>query len=224
MALFIDGYNDSFYAFGNPKLVEALDGLYQSEKRRRRKGLIAATLDYWREAQAIRARGLPSASNYEAADQVFAAPLITQGAVQVALAASDRPADPAVFGEAGERVAKLVWKRYLDSVALIRAAAERHGVPVVFAWQPTPFFATRPEQRVMDSMHRLFRAGAFSAPVYHWLHANGFPGMSNGSDFIEVSRAGKGLDAVLYLDVCHYTRAMADAVAGALATALAPRL
>jgi hypothetical protein len=224
LALFLDGYNDAFYAFGNPRLVEALDGLYQSEKRRRRRGMAGALLDYWREARTQRRGSLPAVADYAAADSAFAAPLITRDAVQAALADSDRPADPTPFGEAGADVARLVWDRYRDSVAMIRAIAARHGFPAVFAWQPVPFFATRGEQRILDPLHHLFRAGAFAAPVYHWLHANGFPGMGSENDFIDISTVAKGLDGVLYLDVCHYTRVMADGIAGTLASDLAPWL
>ncbi len=167
---------------------------------------------------------IEAVADYDAADREFAASLITQEAVQAALAGSDRPVDPAPYGEAGERLAKLVWNRYLDSVAMVRALAERYNFPVVFAWQPAPFFATAPTQRILDPLHRLFRAGAFAAPVYHWLHARNFPGMGESAGFVDVSQVGKGLDAVLYLDVCHYTRAMADAIAEALAGALALRL
>ncbi|KIL97781.1 hypothetical protein CCC_00842 [Paramagnetospirillum magnetotacticum MS-1] len=224
MALFLDGYNDSFYAFGNPRLVEALDGLYQGEKRRRRMGLLSAVADYWREARTVRSGRMPSVADYSAGDSAFAAPLITWDAVEAALAASSRPADDTAFGAPGARVAGLVWDRYGDSVAMIRAAALRHRIPVVFAWQPVPFFATEPGQRILDPLHRLFRAGAFCAPVYHWLHTNGFPGMGDAPDFVDLSEAGKGLDAVAYLDVCHYTRAMADRIAQALVAQLAPRM
>jgi hypothetical protein len=221
VAVFLDGYNDSFYAFGNPRLVKALDGLYQDEKRRRRLGRLGAVLDYARSLFTGDGRAaMPSAAGYNAADDAFAAPLMSPEAVHRALADSDRPADAAPFGEAGTRLAHLVWRNYLDTRAMVRAVAARQGVRTLFAWQPVPFFATPARQRIMDPLHQLFRPGALCAPVYHWLHANAFPDLADGGDFVDLSTVGRDLDAVLYLDVCHYTRPMADAIADGLCSSL----
>ena len=64
------------------------------------------------------------------------------------------------------------------------------------------------------------RTGAFCAPLYTWAHAAGFPGMGGRDDFLDVSRCGLDEEAVLYLDVCHYTRPFAERIAAGIAAGL----
>lgn len=224
-ALFLDGFNDSFYALGNVDLINALDGLYQNEKRRRRMGVLAATWDYARAALAERRRTLPSAQSYRPSGGTEAMRnLLTPTVIEAALAVSDRPADAVPLGDTETALARMVWDRYLDSVAMIRAVAERHGVTPLFAWQPVPFFATRRSQRVMERLFTIFPAGAFTAPVYRWLAAHGFPGMGGDPDFLDLSRLGETTEAVSYVDVAHYSPPFAACIADALAAWLPDRL
>lgn len=224
-ALFLDGFNDSFYAAGNVDLINALDGLYQNEKRRRRLGFAAAVLDYARHAWAERKGALPSAQSYRPGDGVPGAQaLTTPAAVEAALANSDKPADAAPLDATAQALARTVWGRYLDSVAMIRAVAARHNVTPLFAWQPVPFFATRRSQRVMERLFTIFPTGAFCAPVYRWLALNGFPGMGDDPSFIDLSRLGETTDVVGYVDVAHYSPPFAAVIADALVPWLAPRL
>lgn len=212
LAVFLDGYNDSYQGLGDAKLVEVLDALYQGEKRRRRKGLVAALADYAADRRRLT---MPSSANIHHGKDDS---LISDAAMAAAL--QDR--DPAALTPHERAVAERVWRKYRDSVAMLRAVMAPRRIRPLFCWQPVPFFATRPEQRIMDKLFRVFPHGALCAPVYHWLHGEGFPGMAEQPDFLDLSRLGEQVDGVLYLDICHYTRRIAERIAVALADRLAP--
>jgi hypothetical protein len=215
-ALFLDGFNDSFYALDNSELVQTLDTLYQTEKRRRRLGLAGATWDYARETLRKRRLPIPDIRSYRPNDTdetVRARP--DPAAIEAALAISaqdDGPLPPAVAA-----LAQTVWNRYLDSVAMIRAVAARHGVTPLFLWQPVPLFATQRRQRILERLYPLFPTAAFAGSVYRWAAANRFPGMAGDPAFLEASRLAESFDGVCYLDICHYAPPFADHIADAIA-------
>jgi len=223
IAFFLDGYNDAFYTLGNPELVRVLDRLYQTEKRRRRRGYLGALWDFAVTSLEERRRPLPKAHTYNVDDAELAA-VVSNPAIEAALAASSAPLPLDALTPGGRRAAETVWRRYRDSTAMIRALCDDGGTKALFAWQPVPYFATRPEQRVMEKLFPIFRAGGFSAPVYHWLHATGFPGMAEADDFVDLSDAAVGLDTVCYLDICHYTRPLAERIAERIALFLRPHV
>lgn len=213
VAVFLDGYNDSFYAFGNDRLRQLLDELYQAERRRRQMGWLASVFDFARHSWAARSATVPSSHHYRPGDLDVFDRLTSPEANRRALGLSGVDPRPEPFGADGEMVARLVWTRYLESIQTTDALARQAGIRAVFCWQPQPYFATRPAQRIIEPMYDLFPAGTLAAPVYHWLKASGFPGLPPGLVFHDLSSAAVGLDAVCYLDVCHYTAALSDRIA-----------
>lgn len=217
VAIFLDGYNDSFYALGNLDLVHILDRLYQGEKRRRRKSYWPAIADYALESLAARRNPMPSAHTklIDSSDPDVLA-LASDASIAHFLDQSSRFLGAADLPPGGARLAETVWNRYLDSVSCIRALTHRHNVLPLFIWQPVPFFAARPEHRIVEPLYRFFRNGGFAASIYHWVHDRGFPGMNDSEDFFDISLAAQDMDGVLYLDICHYTHRFSNRIADLL--------
>ncbi len=213
VAVFLDGYNDSFYAYGNDRLRQLLDELYQAERRRRQMGWLGSIVDFVRDSHAARSKVPPSGDNYRPGGIDVFNRLTSLDAIGRALALSDAAPSPQAFGADGEVVARLVWGRYLESAVAIDALARHGGTRAVFCWQPQPYFATRAAQRIIEPMYELYPAGTLAAPVYHWLRAHDFPGRPAGMAFHDLSDAADGLDAIGYVDVCHYTAALSDRIA-----------
>lgn len=225
VAVFLDGYNDCHYAYGNQELVDALDLLYQREKRRRRLSFVGMLIDVARTATQDRRQALPTSQTYgphgmEPAAQM----LLSDDGIRRALSESDQltPAHPLpeVYARIGERV----WDRYLVSMAMIQAMASAYGVQTLFAWQPVAWHHTAPEQRVMERLFAVYRSGVFCAPVYQWLQTQAFPSLPDAADFLDLSAIGRGQPGVLYADISHYSAAFCATIADALAERLAPRL
>lgn len=218
IAVFLDGLNDCFYAFGNPTLIGLLDSLYQSEKRRRGLSYAAAVWDYAVSSFHERRRPLPNGANFSKAIETdMVRDLFSREGVERALAMSAskiplRDIDPAL-----QSVAADVWSRYLDTVEMIRGLTRRHEIETYFAWQPVPYFMTRPDQRIMERIYPAFSSIAMSSPVYNWLHAMDFPSLKTDPDFLDLSTLGNDLDGVSYVDICHYSPAMSTLIANRLA-------
>lgn len=216
-AVFLDGYNDSFYALGNRALVDALDKLYQSEKCRRRKGWVMAVLDYAQESRVDRSKPLPNAASQGIpSNDPDVMDLVTPEGIAAALAASRPGASPPPLPPGLRRLAAKVWSGWLDSNAMIQSLARRHGVQTLFAWQPVPMFATSPEARVMERLFPVFPNSAFCSAVYRWLAEEGFPGLPSECRFIDLSKLGEGLSQPSYVDLCHYNAAFAELIAESL--------
>ena len=222
VAVFLDGYNECFYAFGNGALVRLLDSLYQEAKRRRRRSRLGAILDLPRASIARRERDPPRADTYvpEVIDEEAEAYVSEEG-VRKALESGDRPLAAEELTDTAGRIATRVWQHYLDSRAMITEIARRRGIQVLFAWQPVPFYATRKEQRVLDRLYYVYPFGAFCWPVYNWLSLRDFESLADDPTFLDLSRVGASIDAVLYVDMCHYTARFSRAIAEALGRQLA---
>jgi hypothetical protein len=202
LAVFLDGYNDAYYAFGNPGLTVALDALYREEKRRRKKGFIAAVGDY-ALSRFLSTISLPSVRDIPTTDRnLDESDLTTPEAVHARLKRAADPEDQRTTPAEG-RVAERIWSRYLDSFALIRGLADRRQIPIHVFLQPTPFYGCRPEHRIMERLFARLAQGSLSGPYLRWLHAQGLPDIP-GLRFTDLSLAGWDQDGVLYLDVCHY--------------------
>lgn len=204
-AVFLDGLNDCYEALGNRFLVDTLNTLYQAERQRRRRSYWAALMEFARTSYAARQSPLPVASFAMETHEKDAEVYLSETGVMKALASSSRQMAPDEITEFQVRLAKSVWEHYVNSVAMIRALAGRYGVRVLFLWQPVPFYKTTEKQRVMDRLHVVYRYGVFSFLVYNWLHLNRFPGMSEASDFHDLSHLGEPIDGVLYADTVHYS-------------------
>lgn len=217
VAVFLNGFNDCFYAYGNRQLIDALDALFQKEKARRRMSLIPRLIDHVRAAGRGRDADLPTGIRYSVEDNDETRFFTDDAAIERAL--SSRPGHKRFDFPDGPAAAfaRHAWRQYLDSVAMTRAMAAAHKIRTVFVWQPVPLFATLPEQRIMDRLFSIFRSAALCAPVYDWLEHTEFPGMGGAGDFLDLSRAGEGLGGVLYLDLCHYTGRFNDALAARIA-------
>ncbi len=224
IAIFLDGYNDSFYAAGNRELVSALDTLYRGEKRRRRKNFLAAILDFAKESKRNRRKDLPTARTLKVSDPTFK-DTISTAAVNAALSASQVHVPAHEIGPAGVVVAKLVWQRYLRSIAMIETLSSSLKTQLLFLWQPVPFFDTTPRQRIMENLYPVYRAGGFSWPVYQWLHAENFPGTAaNSRNFINISNAAIDFNDICYVDVCHYSPTFSDVIASRILEPLIERI
>lgn len=218
-AVFLDGYNESVYAYGNQELIRALDALYQREKRRRRLSPTRAILEALLRDSFSGRSELPTSRGYtpEIGGDQDAARWLTSAAIEETLRNSEGLERAGQLTEFHTRIGRRVWNSYLDSVALTRALAERHGVQTLFVWQPVPSYATSAKQRVMERLFTVFPSGVFCAPVYQWLHAHGFPSMQQDAAFLELSELGRSVDGVLYVDVCHYSALFCRAIAHAIA-------
>lgn len=220
-AVFLDGYNDCHYAYGNSDLVCLLDGLYQREKRWRRQLRLRSAFE---AAMAAGGRQTLFHTYDPAATDERAQRYLSPAGVMAALARSDEMVDPSELNAFDRALSQRVWDQYLLSVALIRAAAERYGITTVFAWQPVPYFQTAPRHRVMERLFSLYPYGALCWLVYQWLACTGFPSIGDDPSFVNCSGAGRGCDDVFYMDNCHYSAAGCQAVAALIAQALKPRL
>ena len=218
IAIFLDGYNDCFYALADPPIVGVLDQLYQEEKRRRRLSFPKAVLDYLISSGRARQRPLPNVLNYRAAEiDAMTDNLLDVMGVQNALRNSEMEISLSDLPAHQQILAEQIWSRYMDNVALSRAIAARHKIKTLFAWQPTPYFKTMKRHRILEDLYPAFGHGAICSPVYNWLHAKGFPEMADDPNFLDLSDIGGIADEVLYLDVCHYTPHMAAMIADKIA-------
>lgn len=212
LAIFLDGYNEATLGFGNGILVKVLDGLYQAEKSRRRMPYWRAVLDSARSLYQARHRSLPGALTYKPwDDNSAAAQLLSDEVIEAAIISGGEFPDALTpeqwrFGES-------VWQNYLDSAAMIRAVAERKDVSTLFVWQPTPIAFTPREHRLLEKLYYVYRVGSLPYHVYAWLDENRFPGMSGDRAFLDLSQLGRSVAGIQYMDPCHYTADMSQAIA-----------
>jgi hypothetical protein len=221
---FLDGYNDSYYAFGGPSLRDTFDRLYRAEKRRQRETRLERVADRLRHVLGGDGAILPAALDLDDSAEADAREFLTDAAVDAAIAASTAPMALANISPAGVRIAKRVWRRYLDSKLMAEALCHGRKTMPIFLWQPARLFKMRQEQGLLIKLIRLFSGTMYSSPTYHWLHAAGFPGVENGARFIDLSDAAMAADGILYLDECHYTGNFNRQIADHLATLCRPFL
>ena len=218
LCIFLDGYNDAQYALGNYQLVEALDFLYQSEKKRRRMSGVGAVFDYLIER--VKPGALPSGETYQKEMRPEFAHMLENAYIDEALAQSDAP--PALLDDAERRIAEIVWRRYLMSLELAQAIVARIDSRGVYFWQPAPFFAVKAEQRLVPKVYKIFRHGVFSHPVYRWLLRHDMSDLPRGVTFKNLAHAGRGVEGPLYLDTCHYTPLFCRTLGAAIADIVKP--
>jgi hypothetical protein len=205
-AIFLDGYNECLYAFGNPDLVNALNELYQSEKTYRRSSYFGSILRFAVNAYGARRKALPSSLGYQPNDNsVELDYLLSDQGIKNALRTSSRPDASEEGADFRKRISERTWNRYLNSVGMIRSLASRQDVKTLFAWQPVPFHGTTGAQRVLEGLYLVYRPGVLASPIYNWLEISGFPEMMDCDDFLDLSLLGEDCDSVLYVDHCHYT-------------------
>jgi hypothetical protein len=217
IAVFLDGFNDSVYAFGNPHLVNLLDSLYQREKKKRREsesGLWGLAREMASLFGGKNGASMPSSDNYRPQDADEAARFFfSEAGVEQALQWCDRPMPPEHLNGLYARAGKGVWERYLDSVEMIRAVARRRGAKTFFVWQPVSTYLTRKDHLILDRLFTVYRQNSLCSPVYQWLHHQGYPTMSGAPDFLNLSGLGARHEGVQYVDTCHYTASFCSNVA-----------
>ncbi len=214
VAVILEGFNESHYAFGNPNLVRHLDRLYQTERRQKKLPLFAAIADgigrTWREHMAA----IPDSFSWALPPEYerFSWYMTDEAVAHALSAPDDHPGMPL-----DDAVADLAWRNYRTSVGLIEALGAEGGCRPLFAWQPVALFATRPQQRLLERLYYTLRQGSLCAPVYRSLARRGFPGMAARPNFIDLSRLVMEFDGLAYIDHCHYTPRFAIAIAERLA-------
>lgn len=223
-AIFLDGLNDSLFGLGHRVLVNLLDTLFQHERRRRRSSWARAILDF--ACNSFSERRKPEAFDtpvVRTVEEPEADAYLTDEGIANALALSAGRLPTDNISEVGVRLAERVWNGYLDSVSLIRAVADRRGIPTLFAWQPVPWFKTTPQQRIMERLYTVYRVTVFCSPVYHWLHNQGFPILQDDADFVNLSSVGHTLNGKLYADYVHYSSLFSEQIAKTLSNELLAR-
>tara|TARA_Y100000588_G_scaffold392355_1_gene503937 strand:- start:538 stop:1674 length:1137 start_codon:yes stop_codon:yes gene_type:complete len=213
LAVFLDGYNDSFYALGNNELTFALNRLYRAEKRRRQKSKFGALQDFILELVGKGNAAMPMAHTFRVADPKFT-DVVSDETIRRRLRFSTPENNTEELTKEDVDLASSVWRSYKRSVRMIKAMTEEFDTRTMHFWQPVPYFCAHPEQRVMERLYPVFRAGGFSWPVYHWLHREGILSNSTGiENFFDLSGSADGFDGVCYLDVCHYSPAFNAVIA-----------
>ena len=205
-AVFLDGHIDSVYGLGQLSLVDLLDTLFQNERRRHRLSWLKGVVDF--AVNSHRERRRPSTLDEPVVRREEDSEVdtyLSDDGITRALEMSTKQIPADEISAAGVRLAKRVWKGYLDSVALIRSVASQVDTETAFVWQPVPWFMTAPEQRVMERLFPIYRHTAFCSPVYHWLHTQGFPSMQDDPDFVNLADVGVSLPGKLYVDAIHYS-------------------
>ena len=222
-AIFLDGNNESVLGLGPQAFVDALDQLYQFEKARRRMSALTATFDYL--VKRISQEGpveSPEVLVRITEDPEIAQYLSDQG-ISAALQASSRAMQHSEIAPCGARLAQRVWENYLNSVAFVRGLSSARNISTLFAWQPVLWFATTPQQRIMERLLYVFRHSVLCSPVYHWLHAKAFPKMNGAADFINLSGVAGSAAQPLYVEYVHYSSHMCELIAAELANQLTNR-
>ena len=221
--IFLDGNNESVLGLGPQALVDALDQLYQYEKERHRMSLPKAALHY--VVKRVGSKAPPESP--EVLVRITEDPEIEEfmrdQGIADALQASSQRLSLDQIAPAGVRLATRVWENYLNSVALVRGLASARNISTLFAWQPVLWYATTPEQRIMERLLYVFRHSVLCSPVYHWLHATSFPKMSSADDFLNLASIGQKSRQVLYVEYVHYSAAFCQLIAEALANAATSR-
>lgn len=85
VAVFMHGFNDCFYAYGNRQLIDALDALFQKEKARRRMPLVSRLIDHMRSAFRGYDAELPTGLRYSLDDNEEARFFTDDAAIERAL-------------------------------------------------------------------------------------------------------------------------------------------
>ena len=221
-AIFLDGYNDSYYAFGNTELVAVLDWLYQREKKYRRSSVAKSIVDFVVSQYRTRRIPLPSSAAYSSGEENHELnELLSTSGITAALN-SRGGSDSATGGSAIEKeLSDVVWNRYLDSVSMTKALAANHDVKTLFVWQPVPLFKTQPRHRVLEKLYFVFPYATLCSYVYKGLHAAGYPTMSESAEFLNLADLGESVEGVLYVDVCHYSAMFSEKIAKAIFSDLA---
>lgn len=223
--IFLDGFNECFYAYRNYALVNILDSLYQAEKKRRRLSYLNSLTEFAVTSYRNRRNPLPVFQTYapETEDEELAQ-YLSEAAIKAALRSSHRQLQVDEITGFHTKTAKLVWEHYLDSVALIRAMATHKDVKAFFVWQPVAYYKTAEEQRVMERLYLFHRYGVINFWVYNWLHLFEFPCMRDDHKFLNLSGVGESLDGKLYVDTCHYSAFFCEVIAQAMAAKLLAEL
>lgn len=219
VAVFLDGLNDSFYAYGNHILVEVLNELYQGEKARRGQGIIRSILDYACYAYRFRKNNMPSSQTYRPERNYHnLVPYVSEAAINDALSKSHRSASELPLNDFCTELGQKVWGNYCNSMAVITSLARRYSVKTLFLWQPVPYIETRAEQRILPKLFPFYRYEVFTSYVYRWARQNVFPNLSSilkdpTKEFVDLMSVGRGCSDVGYVDICHYSGSLSKVIA-----------
>ncbi len=217
-AVFLDGFNDSYYAFGDTQLVSLLSNLYLKEKSRRRQGYFRSIVTYMKDAWEARHSTLPSSRSYLAENMIpgLEKYLSDESIVQM-LSGSNELQENVEVSKLSKECANIVWERYLDSVELIRTICKRKGIECSFIWQPVPLYKTSPAQRVIERTFLAHRYANLSYFVYRGLEELQIFGKMADFGVINCSVLPNYPQGKLYVDNCHYSAVFAEALAGLMA-------
>jgi len=217
--IFLDGYNDCYYAFENHKLVAILDALYQREKRVRQDSIWKKVFMFWDKAVCT------AAQKKDSPDDImhdFAHSLDPESILDYARDYEGTLlAENTELGALAEKVGQRVLDRYSLSKRLIETVCKEYGITQYFVWQPSSFYKTTTSQRVAEKTYKDFPCGALSYFAYHWLLNERFGCVQRLGDTINLSEVGVGIPDVLYCDTCHYSSHFSKIIAEAIVPHLA---
>ena len=224
LAVFIDGYNESYYALGNNQLVYFLNSIYQEEKRRKQYGFLKGILDYSLTMFRNRKNDIRSGYAWKSFEPNISPEdrdkHLSDEAIIKALRNSDKQISIREFDEFQVNIAKTVWERYLDSMSIIRALVQRNNIRTFFIWQPVPFYKVKSKHRLVEKLYCFFRYGVLSQSVYNWLNEMNFPGTECCSDFLNLSDLAENRNDSCYIDIGHYSPAFCQVIAENISKAI----
>jgi L-rhamnose mutarotase len=202
-AIFLDGYNDCYYAFGYQKLTNILDALYQREKKIRQSGWIKKILMYWD-------RKVQSAINTDDALEITTENFQSIMSTNKILDYATDYFGNLISGDAtlkilSEQIAKRVTAAYQLSQSLIISLCAEYNIKPFFYWQPVPFFKTETKHRVAEKTLSCFPNGALCYFGYHGIKNRKETFKKNDITTTDLSELGITHDQALYCDICHYS-------------------
>ena len=110
--------------------------------------------------------------------------------------------------------------RYIENKKIAEAVCGAYQVKAVFVWQPVPYYK-------YDLKRHPFQKGEFG---FHSRASSGYDSMARfvqqqpqGSNFLWCADFQEGAEEQLYVDECHYSAAMCEKLARAIASMLAER-
>lgn len=214
LAIFLDGINDTHYAFGNDILVNTLNDLYLSEKRRRRLPFLKAMIDYAKSLSNTKKLG--GVANYKPASRAEAGEeFLTDEKIQEALDRSHLPGEKLTSFHKTVSDAALNW--YRTSRDLIIDLSEKKKFQTLFVWQPNSYFATKKEQRLLEKLLFHYRYNIFCGLVYRWLESQNFTPLFDdipqNISTLNLASLGNEVSGPLYIDCSHYSPLFCKAIA-----------
>lgn len=210
LVIFLDGINDSFFYHGLPPT----HGLFQQ-----------AISDMNQEVAAEGRARLRSRPKWHLLTKFLAtlplmrlidvaSDMLTSGTRNTPLASG--PYQPLTDDQAAAIVA-----RYETNLEIARAICDRHSIPVLFVWQPTPSYGYDLSRHVALAAHFGLQGHERSGEITRLL-ANRCD-LRERADFLWLADLQKGKAEPLYVDTVHYTAAFCAEIAEHLVEGLYAR-